>query len=415
MPTALNISPAYFAQIDRNAQQLGKFERRGLKYHKSYLSINDKGQWQLLKLGLLDVIQRNYFGYYKDTHLKHIYRAWSQYRLQDDLYPKITVRLNHLWSKTYPKKTPPPFAHFIGNSLLQEARVIAIGLLHTDPTSAYMTGKILSEYYKEGDAIIVEGVDADVSLNAKEVPMTALMSKPAIVQGWEPVGYTEMQSKIFAPALALDSAFRASIAQIEDLFKHVKSSGQTSLDSDAKTQEILWFKLLDKAILCLTGVIKKIEEGEQENLSNSSKELIISYNQFLSSLQQPNDISLFLKIFKNISCNCQKFLEKKKYNSLWTPEATLFFKESWPIREESLCHEIQSNLDLGKRVFICAGSARFFPNKGKSESQVVNLLKNHKFTIGLANNTENDSYYSFKKLFKQFAVHDKIGYQATIR
>jgi hypothetical protein len=399
MPKVLNISNQDFTFLENNTKQLGKFIRKGFCYQKKFLSYNDKGQWQLLTLGLLDILRRNIFGYYKETHLKHIAREWNQLTLRDNFCPKIRERLAHLWSKTYPKESYPPFAYFLGNSSLKDAQVIGIGLLHTDPTNAYMTGKILSEYYRSGDVILVEGVDADVSLNAKQVPMTTLIDKPVTVHGWEPVGYTEVHRRIFAPTLALDTEFRLSVYQLKELCKNIPLSGEGKL----------WFEQLEKAIHHFNDILKKIENGEKENLSTYIEELQILYKRLLSSAFSPQEISNFIKGFNNVSECCLKFLEKKKYYSLWTPEATKFFQESWSVREESLCNEISNHLGDDKRVFICAGTARFFPNRGRSEAPVLKLLKTHKFTIGLANTGENDAYYSFEKLFKQFTVHDKAS------
>ena len=100
--------------------------------------------------------------------------------------------------------------------------------------------------------------------------------------------------------------------------------------------------------------------------------------------------------------NAQVYGPTTTYSSTWTTVQNNFFRNTWDIRQQSLLNEIDYYRQLGKRVFVCAGAAHFYPNKGQNESPVISALKQHKFTIGLSNIRENATYYSFDALTKKY-------------
>lgn len=388
-----------FAKIEQNAQTLGRCERTGCRFHKLYLANNTKGQWQLVKLGPIDILRRRFLGAFKHTHLKHVARAWSSYQHQQaNFCPKITLRMTKLWSKTYPKETCAPYdcmMTLLGNAPLAEAQVIGIGQLYTDRFDALMTGKFLSTHYKEGDIILVEGFDVDKKIDAKQVPTLAYLDKPADVQGWEPVDYTELHNKVFETSIAFDFVLRSSITQVLALL--------TSKQSGQNVTNVEWSQI-DQALTYINKVLKKIEESDPKDAAATEfqKELGAMHQAFHKTAGAAQDCTSFLNAFIPLAEDISALLEKKKYTSLWPKEADIFFKASWPIRQESLSDLVDHYRGEGKRVFVCAGAKHFFPNRAKAESEVHKTLSKHKFTIGLANTYENDSYYSFHELFNKY-------------
>lgn len=418
-----------------NLQNLGKYCRAGFCWRKSYLAHDQRKGWHLVQLNPLQVLLRKIFGSCKTTHLAHIAREWNRHQLKyKDICPHLTDKLKALWSKTYPKHEFPPLVKFFGNSSPLEAQVTCIARLHTDPCDSEICGKVLEDY-REGDVILIEGVDVDVEINAVNNPQTKCLGKPAKARGWEHVGYTAAHNKIFGPTLELDSAFVKCNIQIRKLFDNVKFNNAEKLhiydkpkdgeigppkriEFNAEEREKLWYGMFASAISNLEDVLKSIEakkvgpnpsaipaKGDVPSPSillemPLHEQLQACYQQFKKSGKSFQDFAHFATDLEELLSRSGQQLEKMKYTSMWTPEASQFFRDSWSVRQSSLCTEIDRWCEEGKRVFLCAGSKHFFPNKGKSKSEILPTLSKYKFTIGLANSAENVSYYSFDELAK---------------
>lgn len=405
-------------ELGTNLQHLGKFTRTGFTWKKNFLCYDNQNGWQLIKLGPIQVLKRKIFSDYQNTHLSYITREWNRHQLNESngFEHPLTKRLTELWVKTYPKKSYPPLVQYFGNSQLKDAQVIGIARLNTDPFDSQICAKILNGY-ADGDVILIEGVDADLIVDGSNDPQTKCMKRKAPVHGWEPQGYMEAHRKIFGATLTLDADFTKTKNLFARLLGNIKfadtskiaiydkaPSNQESpkpLEIDAEKREQLWLSALKAGVKQLGDIISRIEEGQSYQEPSLGSILQDSYSRFSLSLKIPEDFALLISNLKTILFKAGEAFEKRKYTSAWTPEMNAFFRESWGVRQASLVNEIDKHVSQGKRVWVCAGSAHFFPNKGKNDSPVIKELKKYKFTIGMANSNENIAYYSFDALRKK--------------
>lgn len=283
------------ADLKNNLESLGKYTSCGLVRSKSFLSFDKDGHLKIRELNPLQMLGRCYLGLYRETRLENAILGWNSYQIKHgNVCPELSEKLTSLWLKNNSTPILPPIqkTFFIGNSDIENAEVIGIGQLFSHAGNAQFCNELLAKHHREGDVILVEGIDAGKTISSKHNFQTALMQSATEVYGWEPVGYEELNAQVF-----------------------------------------------DRATT---------------------------------------------------------------YGSKWTEAQNNFFRNTWDVRQKSLLNEIDYYRELGKRVFVCAGAAHFFPFKGLDNSPVISNLKKHKFTVGLANIKENATYYSFDALRKRF-------------
>lgn len=403
------------SSIENNSQQLGAYTRTGFGFHKSYLARSASGQWGILKLNPYQVFLRNCLGLYKQTRLPQVLNEWKRYQFENgQKFPLLTERLEALWAKTYPKRELPYHSYF-GNADVAKAQVINLGLLYTDPFDLPSAAKFISKHYTQGDIVLIEGVDIDQKVVVDKNQLTKLIDKPVIVQGWEPIGYTEAHAKVFEASLNFDSACAHYIFEFGVLFENPRfqdgtrlsfcdpsSNERKKIDLDAKGLEKLWERIFKNQILGFQKLMKQIGEASKEPdvFLPYSERLMASFDLYVRS----QDLSVLKREINEITTTVQQILEKKKYRNLFNENASRFFADTWPIRQASLAQQIDRCCSAGKRVFVMAGAAHFFPNRGKTASQVVDTLKKYKFTIALGNSESNKQYYSFKELRAKIAA-----------
>jgi hypothetical protein len=373
----------------------------------------------------LHPLARKLFGFYRETHLKNVIAGWNDFQaIHGCCCPELSEKLANLWAKAHsePILLSQPEVFVFGNSQIEDAEVVGIAQLFSDPDNSKFCGQILSESYHKRDVIIVEGIDANMKIDPKEDSQTFFLTKTADVYGWEPIGYKELKDKIFEPLIYIEKKYASHIWMIKKLLAdvnftadssefrfHSGTRGELTLEEEEKLQ--LWQTLLDDFINNLILTIQQIHERlidkEKQTILSTSDTSIVenfkkTYQTFLITPKHEHDCSLLQKSLEDLRTHYNLILLKAKYNSLWTAEQENFFKNSWPLRQKSLCNEINYHREQNKRIFVCAGIAHFFPNRGTGVSEVMETLSQYKFAVAIRNIPHNATYYSFADLAKKF-------------
>jgi hypothetical protein len=268
--------------------------------------------------------------------------------------------------------------------------------LHSDPDEAKFTAKIIRENYQKGDIILVEGIDADKIVRANEVPQTVHFPKNAKILGWEPVGFQELSNFVFEPTISIIKEFESQAAIFIDLMNRIHFE-KKQLDS------------LKCATECFIKTVGKIDARFSEVDSNNPASAITprlnlfldEYKSFALSPKKDGEGKKLLSIFSDVYDACKACITQNKYKR-WTQTQNNFFLNTWSKRQESLSHEIHKNLELQKRVIICAGAALFFPKRGTECPNSLNAIREHKYSLVIQNNESNANYYSFADLSNRY-------------
>lgn len=423
-------------------QKVGKCFHSSWYGPKSFISFDKSEDLKIVQINFMQRMARKLFGCYQETHLKNVILNWNIFQAKHGcISPELNERLLILWAKHHSESILilPPNDFLFGNSNLRDAQVIGICQLFSDPNNAKFCGKILSEHYQERDIILIEGVDANVKISSSQDMQTAFLSKPAEIYGWEPKGYAAQRDNLFETTIAIENQFQSNISILlrllnninflenpsEFQFKvaHKESPVCPHGSSNSKPQlsqvdkEKLWQKVLHTTMENFLNSLKKIEERFVDKSLSSSEDseldsLFLSalqefqknYQFFLQTSKDKKDCNLFITELKEIYDQSNKCLQKRKYTRNWTIEQDLFFKNTWTARQESLCNEIERYRKQNKRVFVCAGSAHFFPNRGKSHSVVLATFIKHKFCLAISNIPQNATYYSFEELSRKISM-----------
>ena len=441
MNVVSNDFPAQFNELNSNLQYVGKYKRQGLFWSKTFVSFDQKGQLKIQDLNLFQIFARKFFGCYPDTTLKNVIRSWNDYQIKHgDVCPKLSEKLTSLWMKKYSEKISfhKSETFSVGNISIKDAEVIAIGHLFSDPHNTQFCCNLISANYKHGDVILVEGVDANKIFSSEQCPLTNLLINPANVNGWEPIGFEALHAKVFESTINIETHFTYNANLAIKLLKNVnffttpskfkfsivkKHDDGSQINKDeaeiewnsllVQEKEQLWKEIFSNAMKNFLESVGKIDERlYKPNVSmedeftkvavNQVETLIKELEKFILSQKNRDDCAYVIEeIIKTFKIYYQAF-QKDKYRSKWTTLQDNFFVNTWGIRQHSLSNEIDRYRELGKRVFVCAGAAHFFPNKGKNDSEVIRTLKKYKFTISLSNIKENATYYSFHEIRNKY-------------
>lgn len=410
-----------------------------LPFYKSYLVLDQNGEVNVRELNPFQTLARKFLGFYKETTLKHLIQSWNKNLLVNgNVSPELTGTITALWNKKYSQPVPIHTAEtfYVGNSPVEDAEVVCIGQLFSDPDNTNFCGKILAKYYRPGDEVLVEGIDSNHTICSSDNEQTIYLNPTVDVQGWEPVGYEAMHNKVFGTLTKLENQLKSSaslalkllnnvhfskdpnqftfriIPKEEPLSNEEGASNDANYEFTSQNYEIIWNALLQKAV---ENFIESIELADQPNKKESEDnipamtdpECVKQHLQTLMESQKNDeDCAILIKTINHLFAKYESRFKEEVYKKHWNPTQELFFKTTWKVRQQSLSLEIEAKRKLGKRIFVCAGASHFFPTAGKDQSEVMETLKKYKFTIGISNNKQNATYYSFKDLSEKYnTVH----------
>lgn len=421
-----------FSSISSNIHLLGEYSKSHRFPSKHLLSVDKNGEWKIRTLNTIQLLLRKIFGCYKDTHLNTIATAWNAYQCKHgNVCPELNDKIAQIWAKHHSTPILSPLAKvvYFGNSKLSDADVIGICQLHSDPKAAKFTAKIITENYREGDVILVEGIDADKMVTADTIPQTLYFPKNAEIQGWEPVGFQALSAFIFEPTLSIISQFESSSSIFLKMmsnvnfereandFKFVDANNAPQTFTIEQKTEIWnnWLLELTGSLIETIGKISTrfVQNNRPDNSTSAlqdddhpfAKQLDLfmdAYKTFALSPNKKEEADHLTSLFKDLYKRCSECIIKNKHHKGWTEVQNNFFANTWDVRQQSLANEIKRYRDQQKRIFVCAGAALFFPKRDTESSPTLNTIREHKFTLGIQNNKKNATYYSFANLAQKY-------------
>jgi hypothetical protein len=391
---------------------------------KNFLSVNKSREthiqeWSIRTLNIVQVVLRNFFGGYKDTHLKTITTAWNHYQsTHGNVCPSLSKKIDELWAKKHKTSLLEESSQvfMFGNSLPIDAAIIGICQLHSDPDEAKFTSKIIQENYREGDIVLVEGIDADRSVCPNEVPQTWNFPKNAEIHGWEPVGFQALSDFVFEPVISVLKEFESQAAIFTKLFGNInfeKVQPKFSFNQySAKQKASRWNDCFKSAAEGFVKAVEKIEarfSGTPDAIHKLNQSIakllqmfLDEYKVFMLSSKNTDEAKKMFSVFSELYEQCSRHITQNKYKTGWTQAQNNFFINTWNTRQTSLANEVNRNIELKKRIFVCAGAALFFPKRGSETSASLSAIQKHKYCLVIQNNESNATYYSFADLAKRY-------------
>ncbi|MBA3815753.1 MAG: hypothetical protein H0X29_04385 [Parachlamydiaceae bacterium] len=363
--------------------------------------------------------------------MKTIAKAWNDYQLANgNVCPQLSEKITTFWAKKHPIPVLKQLSEitYFGNASRSDADIIGICQLHSDPNEAEFTAKILNANYREGDVILVEGIDSNRNPLPDTSQHTLHFPKNATIFGWEPIGFEELSAFVFESTISILTQFETNATVLKKLLKNInfeKDPNEFKIISPEKEREkysveeiiAIWNNCLGATIGNLIEAMGKIDArfvqnnvAEKQNspaqisehpFSKQLNEFMERYKSFALSFKSEEDAENFITLFSDLYERCKNCITKNKYAG-WSQVQNNFFSNTWDIRQQSLSHQIKKFREQQKRVFICAGAALFFPNRGKDSSAALDTIREHKFTLGIQNNLSNATYYSFAELAKKW-------------
>jgi hypothetical protein len=412
--------------LHESIPHLGKYGKNHWIPSKTFLSFNHKNELKVRSLNVFQLLARKFLGWYQETHLNVVAKALNAYQASHGNFsPEIFKLINDRLVKSHQGQIldPVPEIFYFGNTTLNDAEIIGICQLHSDPDEAKFTAKILNENYREGDIILVEGIDSDKEVRPDAITQTLYFPQKAEIYGWEPIGFEALSAFVFESTIAILDQFQNQTAIIVKLlnninfekepedFKFVYANKEQEKDFH-NHKPTLWNNCLQIASGRLIEAVGKIDARYVQNNPPEQKTpehpfsaqlhaFMDGYKTFALSSKNEEEVIRLKELLTDLYTTCNQCISEEKYKN-WTKVQDNFFVNTWDCRQDSLALQIKNFREQQKRIFICAGAAVFFPKRGYGNSPVLDTITQHKFTLGMQNIPKNATYYSFSDLRKRF-------------
>lgn len=334
--------------------------------HKVFLSYTNKNGWEVLKLNIFQIFLRSVFGVYKSTHLDAIAKKFNKLKLTSDLQD-CHARIQACWTRKN--------LIGLGNAPSSEAKVICFPEQHGDSTYRASIAQLINSLYKEGDVVLVEGLEAGEVIPANSHQQTRNVKPNCIVNGWEPENYKTLNDAFFKEANAKYKELEACCHYFRDNLR---------MKGNMTAEEIITIKLkLDD----LVEKIKNLNEyyKSQSNLILGAKKIFEDVFEKLKNGTLSECGSHGAVLYYIITCILRE-LEKNQEEALYkneTPEALKEVFKSVPLRNASLVKEIIKHRQEGRKVFVVAGASHLleYPSPYVGCKEVHEALKKDKFIL----------------------------------
>lgn len=346
--------------LGQNCINLGnKTNASLLNGRKILLSFTGKSDWKILKLNLFELFLRKFLGAYKSTHLDYIAKKLNKQELTDDIKDCHT-RIQTIWSKKN--------LIGLGNANFSEAKIVCFAEDHLDKSFQTSVAQLINAHYKEGDVVLIEGVEADKIIEANDYPQTRNLKPSCIVKGWEDENFKTITDETFKESRAMHKALMACY----DVFSENLPSEGTLTVEQISLVKIKLHEFLEK--------INKLNEYYKSKYISQGKV-------FLENLfENLKTGSLSLTAFKGGLACIMSELEKNQYKAFYknaTHNQVKEAKKTANVRNESLIREISKYQNNKQRIFVIAGKAHLLPMgyRHVSVKEVQATLQKDKFII----------------------------------
>lgn len=361
-----------------NWENLGQTVGKGLTQKKILLSYSSsEKQWNIVKLNLFQQFIRKFFGFYKDTHLKHVIQFWRNHKVGKKNFDQVLDRkLIDLWQKTYPKKKLPSFAHYYSNQKdisLNNVELFLFGEKHTKTSHSKFIGEVINQYYRPGDLILVEQ-RGDKPISVKTCGQLKYVRRRCLVKGWDPLTRKDEIFEVTKP-VKLARKIQQSCRNFLDQFPRKGKFSPKDLNN------------IEKAI---DPFIKEIEPHfgfffdktqEKEQIRSELRKIknLVHQGSVKNSEQLKNEI---LQALKPLHAKANKM----KYHYM-TREGVKIVDETVGMRNAALAKAIQENCKPGRRVFVIAGALHLCISNTRNRKLQTNIglvkeaIKRHNFIL----------------------------------
>lgn len=335
----------------------GKWIASTFLSQKVLFSCDKKNGLSVVKLNFIQMILRNIFGCYKNTHLDTVFKYicnenFQQIMITTPLYLKIAK----LWENKFLK--------WIGNSSINQANVICFGEEHGDTAYRTIVNQFINKNYKEGDIILVEGVPAGVQ--PKFHPFIYGVNNNFLIMGWEPANFRQEYLKKI-------EFHHTKWQEISKIIEQCEIDFPDECNYDQENINFLKIKCEE--------IQNKIFELNKYYQSDSPKinKLLPVLLQYLFETKIKNPKQIIIAIVTDILSEFDKLKEKILYKYM-SPEANEYADKNNSLREISLIQEIQKFRQLEKKVFVIGGMSHF-NSISRIRSKVKDELAKHQFVL----------------------------------
>jgi hypothetical protein len=367
--------------LGQNFSELGKPARWLRK--KVFLAY-DKKEWKVVRLNWFQRILRHVFGAYRSTHLQKVILQLKKYEFKQEWRDdSLDKRLRALWKKAYPNQRCPQYAIKLGNCPdTKQAGVICFAEKHTDYHFRRFIGKTITEHYRPGDIILVEGKPQGRILHAKDSAQTKYVNPDWEIQGWEPAGYS--------PNHDFNREAKEKVKVIDDFLDKmlkIMNSHQVCTEEEYQVFE-REIQLFRKQLPDLVMFFFKPQEREK-NLKSTYDRLDFVLKQLKE--KEYTKLEGRYALGKTLDMIRSEANRAQYYNPISNKDQRCI-KENYSKRNASMISLIQKYRKEGKKVFIIGGGAHFFTVGNSNASSVQKELSHH----------NNQIFVAEKKFLKYF-------------
>ena len=369
--------------LGSNYCNLGKRSEFGPLGGKTFLSYRGAFGWDVVRLNPWQLLARTILGWYKETRLETVIEGWNRYKVgriefKPEKYkdlPELEKRLQDLWKKSRGPAEPfPPFALFFGNcDNMKKAQVICFGERHGDKAFRKFTSMIINKLYRPGDIVLVEGRVAGKPVRPKDFPCTQHIRQDVKMQGWEPKIKQIKFSKRDEMRNGLRDKNKAFLAKFP---KKIKAEQIDELEKKTKAffhEELLsFYEFFFPKLELRREALERVER---------------TWSNFFSAVRKKefnSPINAWKTLFMHFIEELYDRMEKVIYKHI-TAEESKKIDEEIPIRNDSLCSEMDKHTRSRRRVFIIGGALHFFRSPEGDRDKVVDALKRRNFILATPN------------------------------
>lgn len=370
--SALNQNRAFLSEsYKQDGKRIDFFGR------KAFFSLNKTGL-SIIKLNPFQLFLRNTFGFYKNTHLTHVFKYLSKKKSKaEGIVLPFYLRMAKIWTEKYLK--------WVGNASVRDAKVICFGERHGDRAFRAAVQQFINENYREGDIVLIEGVKAGEIVKPRDTQLTRELKENCLVMGWEPQNFKELNQNGLGVHKAKYQELLALIKLFETTFPENCLFNPTEISLLKNSFEEIGNKILE-----LNQYYQSKTPGVK-NVKNFFSNLL--QHVIEQKFQEPR-ICVLYAISKILS-ELEKVQEKALYKNL-SSEANESLMKNASLRDPSLIHEISKYRQEGRRLFVIGGLAHFLQTPYTSENQVKKELAKHQFVV-LGRRTEIDKFAKLNK------------------
>lgn len=353
--------------LGTGASRLGKIQKSGflgLGSYKLMLSHNAETGWSVAKLNIFQLFFRKLFGAMLSTHGHLIHKQLHDIiKMGTGAEVFNNARVNEIWQKRFFKG--------VGNADVGQSNLFVFPEEHTDYVYRKTVGKFISDHYRKGDVILVEGQKASKTKKAQDHEQTRHVTVDAQVQGWEPENFDE-----YIPASMKRNSEKAK--EIGTLFLWIAGKVPTKINNQDKDLKEFYQALPEfiEKYHELAAYFQVANPVTVDDIKKAFKKV------FEKGLDNPSAVLKMLLLMQ------LRPLEEKSAETRFTniTAAELVKMKAGIIpRNKTLCKLIEKTRAAGNRVFVIAGEAHILRQPWREDApythEIKDTMRKHSYVV----------------------------------